>query len=287
MIEQIFFAGIGIWLLVLTFKLVHKEKYSFALIVFITAIGAFLLSATWFQGLMKTGVIGAVTSTLKIYGDRLDGFQNTITTMGNELADHQSKIDEQQKLLGDQEAKIQDAQTNIALQQQNITNQYYTISSVQGDLAAAQTNLDTQAAKIQDVEFLVDNLFSKTVFENISGDDTNKAVAITNVDGREMVFIKLEHIPIQESIQITVNDYAGVVDIPMELEQREFVTYKNLIYAGLYGYNVQKAAFYIKYVQDTRQTNIINTIVWQNGWLYGDGKMLPSAAFLHYGTHKL
>jgi predicted cation transporter len=79
-IEQIFFGAVGVALLVLTFKLVHKEKYSFAFFVFIVAVVSFLLTATWFQGLMKTGVISTVTSTLKLYG-----IGNPITTFKNIL----------------------------------------------------------------------------------------------------------------------------------------------------------------------------------------------------------
>jgi hypothetical protein len=59
-IEQIISGTRGVALLVLTFKLVHKEKYFFALFVFIVAVASFLLTAAWFQGLMKTGVISTV-----------------------------------------------------------------------------------------------------------------------------------------------------------------------------------------------------------------------------------
>jgi hypothetical protein len=98
-IEQIFFGALGVALLVLTFKLVHKDKYSFAFFVFVTAVVSFLLTATWFQGLMKTGVISTVVSTLKLYGNRLDDFQTTITGMGNELSNHQSQTQPTHRIL--------------------------------------------------------------------------------------------------------------------------------------------------------------------------------------------
>lgn len=270
MIEQIFFGIVGIALLVLTFKLVHKEKFPFALFVFISALASFLLSATFFQGLMKTGVISTVVSTLKLYGNRLDDFQTTITNMGNELSKHQTQIETQQMALANQEIKIQTAQTNITSQQENIANQYQQISSVQSDLAIAQTNLNVQAVKIQNVEFLVDNLFSKMVFEDISASDTNRFASIHQTNGTDVVFFLLKNAPIPGSFQGTIKGGGGL-NIPQTMENPVQTT-KNFLLWHLSGFDLKQTSFSFQYVKDTRETNLFQKLEVRDNIIFLDGK---------------
>jgi hypothetical protein len=276
-IEQIFFGALGIALLVLTFKLVHKEKYSFAFFVFVVAVASFLLTATWFQGLMKTGVISTVVSTLKLYGNRLDDFQTTITGMGDELSKHQTQIGVQQKVLADQETKIQNSQTNIAFQQENIASQYQQISTVQSELATAQTNLNLQAIKIQDVEYLVDNLFSKMVFENISASDTNQVAFINITNERDEAFIKLQYVPIEGSIQLFVSPGEGM-NIPTRVPVA-VGAYKNILLQGLVKFDKNKASFSILYVKDTREKNLYQKIEVRDDNCFIDNMIFWSKSF--------
>jgi hypothetical protein len=232
---------------------------------------------------MKTGVISTVVSTLKLYGNRLDDFQTTITGMGNELSNHQSQIVIQQRALADQEGKIQSAQTNVASQQENITNQYRQISSVQSDLAIAQTNLNVQAAKIQNVEFLVDNLFSKMVFAHFSTSDTNQVATVNITNDADQVIVKLTSAPIPGSIQTYIRP-GGPFDIPQNI-QTPLVVYKNVIMYRVYKYDMKTTLFSIQYVIDTRETNLFQTIVVRGKQCFVDNMLfwdasIPDSFFL-------
>ena len=271
MIEQIFFGVVGVALLVLTFRLVHKDKFAFAFFVFIAALASFLLTATWFQGLMKTGVISSVVSTLKLYGNRLDNFQETVASMEVELTSHQNQIRTQQGALSDQEAKIKVAQTEISNQQTSIgkqqdainthqtsiANQYQRIAEIQNSLAFAQTNLDKQEKQIEDVAFLVKNIFSKTVTDSFNGCDSNHVSRVDGGDVQRIVF-KLDRVPIANSVQGLFSEN-GQGQSPM---LPDITQHKNVLIANFTGNwdSWKNKTFSLRYVQDTRETNLIRYV---------------------------
>ena len=278
MIEQIFFGFIGVALLYLTFRLVHKDKFAFAFFVFVAALVSFLLTATWFQGLMKTGVISSVVSTLKVYGNRLDNFQDTVGNMESELTNHQNQIRMQQVVLGDQEIRMQNSQSEITNHQNSIANQYQRIAEIQNNLAFAQTNLDKQEKQIEDVTFLVDNLFSKMAFEDFAASDTNRVFALLSTNNLIKLFIKLEHVPIIQSLQVSVSS-GDEFDIPQQIKPLRIWTHKNILFYGFVNYDVNKTSFSIQYVKDTRETNLVSAVKFQGQNVIFDDGEIPISFF--------
>ena len=71
---------------------------------------------------------------------------------------------------------------------------------MQSDLANAQTNISSQQKQIQDVQFWVNNIFSRTVTETFPGTDTNRVIIVNRTNGPQFVFFKLDHVPILSSV---------------------------------------------------------------------------------------
>jgi hypothetical protein len=250
------------------FKYFAKEKYPTGL--YIATIGAFILlcSFPWFQGFAKTWIISNVNSKLAELGQQVNTVQAATTEMHGQLAKHQTQIDEHQKELDDVQIKIRNAQSDVAKQQVNIGQQYQQISTVQNDLALAQTNIDTQEKKIEDVEFLVDNLFSKTVIDNVSVSNTNRVIKLYQTNDYCAVAIKLQFVPVHGSLQMTINE-------KMQQQVEDLITpYKNVVLEGLHGLDVNSTSISIKYVKDTRETNLVNSVEYRDNNVFADGVLI-------------
>jgi uncharacterized membrane protein YhiD involved in acid resistance len=252
--------AVGATMLWLTFRLVHKEKFAFAFFAFIAALVFCACGLTWVQGLMKTEIISVVTRSMKEYGKKLDEFQNTTTNIHTELDQHQKDLEVQQ-------AQIRKAQTNIVTQEDNITNQYAKIASLQSKLEATETNIAEQEKRIEDVEFLVKNLFSKMTNELVSGTDSNLVTVLCFTNGASQVFIKLQNAPIAQSLNCIV--HGNVAQYPLEsmLNVRNVVTTYFLP-----GNNPRDLTFNFQYVPDTRETNRYNKITFEGTKVFFDGQ---------------
>jgi hypothetical protein len=257
------------------FKYFAKEKYPTGL--YIATVGAFILlcSFPWFQGFAKTWIISNVNSKLEALGQQVNIVQASTAEMHGQLANHQIQIDKHQKELDDVQVKIRNAQSDIANQQTNITRQYQQISTVQSDLASAQTNLDMQEKKISDVEYLVDNLFSKMTVDRFSSDDTNQVVYRKKDNGTCNLAVKLKFFPIQGSIQVIIG---GGRIIP-QITYYDNFTYKNVIFFSLSNYDINNTSFTVQYVKDTRETNLVNKVEF-----ISDKDLFIDGAFVHINT---
>jgi len=250
------------------FKYFAKEKYPTGL--YIATVGALILlcSLPWFQGFAKTWIISNVNSKLEVLGRQVDTVQASTTEMHGQLAKHQTKIDEHQKELDDVQVKIRNAQSDVTNQQANITQQYQQISTMQGGLTLAQTKINTQEKKIEGVEFLVDNLFSKTVVEDIPASDVSRVLRLYQSNDVCTVAIKLQFAPVHKSLQVTINE---------RLQQQVnglTVPYKNIVLLGLHRFNITNTSFSIKYVQDTRETNLVNSVECRDNNVFADGVLI-------------
>ena len=147
---------------------------------------------------------------------------------------------------------------------------------MQSDLASAQTNLDMQEKKISDVEFLVNNLFSKVAVDRISANDTNY-VAYQPLDDDEYHFaIKLRFAPIKGSVQLIIAANNG---FPQTFYYDNLI-YKNVIFYDLHKYNINNTSFTIQYIKDTRETNLVNRMEFKGGkGVYLDDVFVPVSNF--------
>jgi hypothetical protein len=168
---------------------------------------------------------------------------------------HQTQINKHQQELDEVQLKIRNAEFDVANQQTNISQQYLQISMVQSDLASAQTNLDSQQKKISDVEYLVDNIFSKMTTETIRGDDTNR---VCRIHTHGMVFFKLDGVPIHNSAHI-VEMKSGAGNTPLILNQIQILNVISFNFGGSWD-DWKDGEFNIEYVKDIRQTNTIQFI---------------------------
>lgn len=257
--------------LVTAFRFLQKEKISLAFTVFVLAALFFFCSLSGVQGLLKTGMLSAVTKQLIEYGEKLNTFQLTMDTMKKELSEQQGKIESQQQRLTDQEVKIQGAQINIGQQQDTITNQYAQLFAMQGMLSSAQTNIAAEQKQIENVQFVVDNIYSNMVFETISTSDTNHVAHLIGTNSCEEVVVILKSAPFPGSLQVFVNSGDGL-NIPQRLQWLPSV-YHNILITGLCQYDMNKCSISVQYVKDTRKSNLFQKIEKRDGNCFIDGSL--------------
>ena len=221
-------------------------------------VAAFFILCSFpsFQGFAKTWIVSNLNSKLAQLGEQIDRVQKTISEMQGQLSAHQNQIDEHQKELDAVQSKIRKTQAEVLYSQTEITNQLHQIFALQDQLASAQTNLNAQQQKLADVEYLVNNLFSKTTNENIPGNDTNR---VCHISTHGTVFFKLESVPVHNSVHV-VELKAGTGNSPLVLNQIQIMNIISFSFAGSWDTDWKDATFYIEYVKDTRQTNIIQNI---------------------------
>jgi hypothetical protein len=255
-IGQIIGFVVSIILFRLAYRFFAKEKFPTTTLLASMGFIVLFCSFPWFQGFVKTWVVSDVNSKLAELGQQVNTVQIATTEMHGQLAKHQTEIDEHQKELNDVQIKVRNAESDVANQQVNIGHQYQQISTVQSDLALAQTNIETQEKKIENVEFLVDNLFSKVVVDRYSANDTNHLVCRKMNDDTYAFAIKLSSVPIKGSIQVII----GVNNGTPQTFFYDTGIYKNVIFYGLHKYDINNSSFTVQYVNNTRETNLVNDV---------------------------
>jgi hypothetical protein len=269
MFEQIGFWIGGAALLALAFRLVHKEKYAFAVFVLIAALVGFLMSASWFQALMRTQIIAIMTNKLTDYGRRLDEFNTTTVNIKTELSDQQSQLTKQQQKLGEQQAALGKVQSDIETQQSSLFSNYLRSATMQRELALVQTSITNQQNELQDVQFLVNNLFSKAQFETISVTDTNRVAIQTFTNGVSRVLFKLKRAAVPKSIQAVARNiglFGPTPLIPMDHVEQ------NVVGTHFEGGLGSRGEIDFQYVEDTRKTNLIQKIEFRGNVFFLDGR---------------
>jgi hypothetical protein len=240
----------------LAYKFFAKEKHPTSALLASLGVIVLFCSFPWFQGFVKTWVNSNVNSKLAALGQQVNDVQAATTEMHGQLANHQTQIDKHQKELDDVQVKVRNAQSDVLNQQTKITLQYQQISNVQSALTTAQTNIDMQEKKIEDVEFLVDNFFSKTVEDRLSANDTNRVTCLKLDNDTYHVAIKLRFAPIKGSIQVIAGVNGG---IPQTVYY-DTTIYKNVIFYSLHGYDINNTFLSMRYVKDSRETNLVNNV---------------------------
>lgn len=245
--------GFFLWLAFLYFG---KEKYPTSTLFGIVAAFFILCSLPWFQGFAKTWFVSNINSKLRELGQQIDGVQKTTSGMQEQLSNNQKQIDEHQRELDAVQSKIRRTQGEVTASQIEITNQFNQILNLQSQLATAQTNVDIQQKKLSDVEYYVDNTYSKMTTEEISGNDSNR---VCHISTHGMVFFRLDGIPIHNSVQILASQ-TGHGNNPLILNGFQMLNVISFNFPGNWEENWKKCGFNIQYVKDTRQTNLIQHI---------------------------
>ena len=256
--------------LILAYKFFDKDQKTMAFFLAMTAAVLLAVYAPAVQGFLKTGVLFTFTKTLNAYGERLNDFQTTIGQMKGEVTDLQTKLKDHQKELESQQEKLRTVQNSISDQQSSLSSYVTKVGTMQNDLASNQKTiaeqqgkLAEQQKKIEDVEFLVNNLFSKTVFETISGSDTNRFIESKVKDNEDLFLVafRLGHVPIPNSVRIiqqslTAGFGGGQAPLlPISATDQKM----NVVSCKMKGGSSRDLIFHVQYVRDTRAKERVRT----------------------------
>jgi len=235
-----------------SYRLLEKDHLGKSSTFALLGVVILFCSFPWFQGFVKSWISARIDARLAALGQQVNDVQSTTTAMQKELSEHQVKIDEHQKQLDDAQSKFLKSQDEIARQQTGLSNQLQRTSILQASLDSVQTNVLNQEDQIQDVQFLVNNLYSKTVVENISGSDTNNVFVINRTNGPPLVFFRLKHIPIANSVRGIASASGGQFPLmPFSGNtQNMLVTYWN-------GPDPRANAYNFEYVNNSKDTNLM------------------------------
>jgi len=267
-IVTIFCWAVAATLLTLAYKALHKDKWGFAGTCVLLACSFAVFGLPTFQGLGETWLQSAIYSKLTTLGEQVNSIQETTGKMQAELNQHQTNIDAHQKELDQQQAKIRNAQKDIAAEHSGLTNQFLQLSALENKLTSAQTNLEHEQSALKDVQFLVDNLYSKAIFETIPATDTNRCAVITLPDGSKRLFTRLKYCPIPNSLQGT----ASSLFWPQSLQPPLAVT-QNILALGFdSNWNMGTIVLNLQYIRDTRNTNEVKHFELKGQQLIIDGK---------------
>jgi hypothetical protein len=249
-------------LLVLAFKFFGKEKYPTSTMLALASAVILLCSFPWFQGFVKTWLVGYVRSRLNDLGQQVNQVQTATSEMHQLLATNQGQIEKHQKELEEVQAKVKDAQADLSTQQKDITNQQFRISSMQTELNTAQGDLLTQEKKLEDVDYLVKHLFESTSEETIPYEDTNRVSVLDFGDGNGRVFFKLNSIPVKNSVQGVARVYKQPPNMAFLGNQITFSppSFNNVVVVNFKSDQAKYMTFNFRYVRDSRETNMVQKV---------------------------
>jgi hypothetical protein len=241
---------IGGFFLWLAFLYVGREKYPTSTVAFLTAGFFFLCGIPWFQGFVKTWVISNVNAKLQTIGDQVNTVQKSTSDMQSRLDDHQKKIDGHQQELDEIQKDIRGQQSTNATQMQSIL-------ALTSAAQSAQSNLEEQEKKLEDVQFLVNNFFSKVEHEMIDGSDTNKVFIARDWGVDKQIALILRHAAIPNSIHGTFEGghYLGQNALKAIGSSNSVL---NLVFCNFHNPDLTNMIFDLEYVNDDRQTNLFN-----------------------------
>jgi hypothetical protein len=273
LIVTLFCGGVGVAFIRVTFTALQKDKFGLAgTSMFLAAFFVFC-GLPWFQGLAKTWLQSEMYAKLTTLGQQVNGIQETTGKMQTELSEHQTQIDAHQKELDQQQTKIRDAQASVSAQQGYLTNQFLQFSNLQNQLASAQTTILTQQKKIDDVQYLVDNLFSKITYETFSSADTNHFITKQISNGLWYTCLKLKYAPLSGSIQASITDPSHIWSMVPKSLGGPLMTRKNIFFHGLVGdWNINNVVYNLQYVRDDRETNLSQKVEYRGNAIFVDGE---------------
>lgn len=217
------------FLIIAIYGLRKKWKGWFITCCLLASICMFLISLDWVQGFVQTQAFTSLLRASKQYGEKLNEFQKTTGEMKVQLRQHQDEIDAQQKRLQLQQDHVSKAQgkiktqqisldaqhQKIIIQQKSLDSQERELTETQNRLAQTQESIQQQQEHIEDVEFLVRNLFDKTKIEILQASDTNRVAYVSHGDKDIRILFLLEEVPIRNSVHGYFNNSPMKPPIPI------------------------------------------------------------------------
>jgi len=102
----------------------------------------------------------------------------------------------------------------------------------------------------------VQNIFAKTVTENVSGTDTNRVFVIRNYGDAVQIGVILNHAAFVNSLHVWLQNWPQNVVSQMSLTPPDNVYRNYFTLTFKPGVDLAKASFTIEYVKDDRETNL-------------------------------
>ena len=257
-------AGAGIYFLFLSYRMYIKGwKVSTSLCV-IVGVVTILGAQDWVQGFLKTEVVQLLYS----YSAKINSYHKTVGELEVKVREHQNKLDVHQRELDEQQKRIiltqgiisnqqssMAHQANLIIQQElTIKTQTIEVLKAQRDVVETGCKVSEQQRQIDNVDYLVKNLFNNTITEEIQGADTNRILIISHGEGACIIGIKLKYSALPKSVHGVYNSMSFM---PSPAQ------FRNIITAIGVGKKEQwnTGRYYFTYVVDTRETNLVENML--------------------------
>jgi hypothetical protein len=153
----------------------------------------------------------------------------------------------------------------------SLTNQFYQLAAFQKELSTVQTNIVEQQKKLEDVEVLVHNLFSKTVYETIGMGDTNRVFRRQLTNGTWQCFVLLKHAAIYRSLHGTVTGTGLDLLFPQAIKQPAAVSHNVMVQHFPSDWEFKGGEFVLQYVRNTTHTNLVQRVEFVGDGVLFDG----------------
>jgi hypothetical protein len=100
---------------------------------------------------------------------------------------------------------------------------------------------------------VVNNIYSKTITETISGSDTNNLFVISRTNSSTLVVFKLSHVPIANSVRAICRGSGSQFPlVPFENASQ------NLLFTYWEGSDPRANSYVFEYVNNSRDTNLMS-----------------------------
>jgi hypothetical protein len=126
--------------------------------------------------------------------------------------------------------------------------------------------------KIENLETLVESLYSRTCFETINGFDSGRVFIQPLGGDRKRLFLRLEHAPLKRSVQCSSGGNPFVVNSGMALLS-PMGHYHNIVYGSeITGDgDLRSLTYTVQYVKDVRDTKSISKVEFRGHEVIFDG----------------
>ena len=219
-VEQIICWFFGLFYLRLAFDLAKiKDGLAYSFVVLLVSAFSFFCGLSGVQAFLKTHMLTQVLSSLESYGEKIEKYETAVAEMHRDSSQEQLLLKSNQIVLslqitnmikeyGERENALNQKQvvfSNLLQKQQiglNLAFQKILDAqlAMQSNAAAVQSDILAQESKLTNIEVLVDAIYSKTEYEDISSADTNKVLVLKSA-GKVIVAIRLNNVPIRNTVQ--------------------------------------------------------------------------------------
>ena len=194
-------------LLRLAYKLFWKKRFGSAALVSWASAFVLLCSLHWFQVWAKSFIASNITSQLTAFGQQVNTIQTMTKEMHNQLAGHQTAIDQQQQALAEVQSNFWNMETNVNTVQAATTEMHNQLAGHQTAIDQHQQELARVQGKIRDAEtgFINQQSLFTNQLQQILTLQSELAGAGTNLSAQGKKLSEIEHW-VKNLYGITTND---------------------------------------------------------------------------------